>query len=217
MTPKSLRALMAGAIDYAGLFPPAKLPMDQAIRNYARYRQEPESWMLGRFVCPAARFDEVAAQAVRPLTFVGSGIEHDGSHGYLESIDLDEVARRGARAKVRCGGERIPPVEELAAFVRGCRARRLVFKATAGLHTAYPTEAGEHGFLNLLAAALFGDEEAALRDRAFRLDADGFAWRDRVAGAEEIARVRREAFVGFGSCSVAEPVAELVVLGVLPA
>lgn len=55
----SLRALLAGVIDYAGLFPPAGLPLEQAIRNYARYRQEPESWMLGRFVCPAARLAEL--------------------------------------------------------------------------------------------------------------------------------------------------------------
>jgi hypothetical protein len=56
----SLRALLSGLIDYAGLFPPAALPLDQAIGNYARYRTEPEAWMLGRFVCPAARLAELA-------------------------------------------------------------------------------------------------------------------------------------------------------------
>jgi len=50
----SLRALLTGIIDYAGLFPPAQLPLDQAFRNYVRYQQEPESWMMARFVCPAA-------------------------------------------------------------------------------------------------------------------------------------------------------------------
>ena len=30
----SLRALLAGAIDYAGLFPPAQLPLDQAPQAY---------------------------------------------------------------------------------------------------------------------------------------------------------------------------------------
>jgi hypothetical protein len=56
----SLRALLAGVIDYAGLFPPAKLPLDEAIRNYVRYRQEPESWMLGRFICPVGRLGDLA-------------------------------------------------------------------------------------------------------------------------------------------------------------
>src|SRR5438445_13553439 len=57
---RSLRALLEGVIDYAGLFPPAKLPMEQAIRNYARYRREQEGWMLGRFLCPASRLAELA-------------------------------------------------------------------------------------------------------------------------------------------------------------
>jgi hypothetical protein len=56
----SFRAFMEGLIDYAGLFPPAELPLEQAARNYARYRQGPDSWMLGRFICPAARLAELA-------------------------------------------------------------------------------------------------------------------------------------------------------------
>jgi len=57
---QSLRALLDEVLDYAGLFPPDKLPLDEAIRNYARYRASPEAWMLGRFICPAARLGELA-------------------------------------------------------------------------------------------------------------------------------------------------------------
>jgi hypothetical protein len=56
----SLRVLLDGVLDYAGLFPPARLSLDQAIRDYACSRQEPEGWMLGRFVCPASRLAELA-------------------------------------------------------------------------------------------------------------------------------------------------------------
>jgi hypothetical protein len=56
----SLRVLLSGIIDYAGLFPPAALPLGQAIRNYAQYHQQPENWMLGRFVCPVTQFDDCA-------------------------------------------------------------------------------------------------------------------------------------------------------------
>src|SRR5262245_33954247 len=56
---EGLRTLLEGVIDYAGLFPPAKLPLDAALRNYARYRRQAESWMLGRFVLPAARLEEL--------------------------------------------------------------------------------------------------------------------------------------------------------------
>jgi hypothetical protein len=57
----SLRTLLAGLIDYAGLFPPAQLPLEETIANYARYRQEPEAWMLGRFICPAAKLKNLSA------------------------------------------------------------------------------------------------------------------------------------------------------------
>lgn len=54
-------AFLHHLIDYAGLFPPAQLPLDVAVRNYAQYRKSPEKWMLGRFVCPAARLAELEA------------------------------------------------------------------------------------------------------------------------------------------------------------
>jgi hypothetical protein len=119
--------------------------------------------------------------------------------------------------KIRCGGASVPPVEEVAAFVRGCRERGLVFKATAGLHHAYPTAEGEHGFLNLLAAAVFGDEEEALGAPAgaFELDAECFRWGDLEAGAGRLADVRAALLHSIGSCSFFEPVGELERLGVL--
>lgn len=58
-----LRELLRGVVDYAGLFPPAGLPMAGAVEQYARHRQEPAAWMLGRFVLPAARLDEFEAAA----------------------------------------------------------------------------------------------------------------------------------------------------------
>jgi hypothetical protein len=57
----ALRALLEGIVDYAGLFPPAALDMQSAVRNYASYRSDAASWMLGRFVVPVARLDEFIA------------------------------------------------------------------------------------------------------------------------------------------------------------
>ena len=57
---QSLRTLLAGIVDYAGVFPPTRLPFGEAVRNYARYRAEPEAWMLSRFVCPVAGLSELA-------------------------------------------------------------------------------------------------------------------------------------------------------------
>lgn len=61
-----IRSLLAGAIDYAGLFPPAGLPMPAAARNFAAYAAGPDAWALGRFVVPAARLGELAS-AAEPL------------------------------------------------------------------------------------------------------------------------------------------------------
>jgi hypothetical protein len=58
VTPKSLTTLLAGIVDYAGLFPPAALSMVDAVHNYAQYLNEPESWALGRFIVPVACLSE---------------------------------------------------------------------------------------------------------------------------------------------------------------
>lgn len=56
--PAALRTLLAGAIDYAGLFPPAGLRMPEAVAEFAAHRASAERWALGRFVVPAARLEE---------------------------------------------------------------------------------------------------------------------------------------------------------------
>ena len=64
----SLRALLHGIIDYAGLFPPASLPLDETVLAYSRHRRGPHSWALGRLVVPALRLPELYAVAVPELT-----------------------------------------------------------------------------------------------------------------------------------------------------
>ncbi len=56
--PAALRALLAHAVDYAGLFPPANLALEPALGNYASYIREPDSWMLGAFVLPSGKFED---------------------------------------------------------------------------------------------------------------------------------------------------------------
>ena len=64
----SLRNLMTGLVDYAGLFPPTALDEDRAVAEYAAHRDETTAWMLGRFIAPATRLDAVAKAmaGVRP-------------------------------------------------------------------------------------------------------------------------------------------------------
>ncbi len=62
---RSVHTLLHGIVDYAGLFPPAGLGMDAAVRRFAEYRSADTSWALGRFVVPAARLAGFEA-AARP-------------------------------------------------------------------------------------------------------------------------------------------------------
>lgn len=61
--PASLAALTSNLIDYAGLFPPAKLDMSTTVSNYSKYDACSESWMLGRLIIPADRLDEFEEHA----------------------------------------------------------------------------------------------------------------------------------------------------------
>ncbi len=66
---RSMRALLNSLIDYAGLFPPAALSMEEAVRAYAAHRDGEGGWMLGRFVVTAERlkeFESVAAPLPGP-------------------------------------------------------------------------------------------------------------------------------------------------------
>jgi len=56
----AVQVLMSHAVDYAGLFPPAALSMQEAVRNYAQYARGADAWMLGRFILPATRLPEFA-------------------------------------------------------------------------------------------------------------------------------------------------------------
>ena len=237
MSTRSLRILLEGLIDYAGLFPPAALTMQDAVRNYARYREGEHSWALGRFVVPKERAREVPREF--PLSILGvdeiktTELEGLATGTFVEITDttlLPELKRRGLRAKIRTGGvseDAFPSPEAVAAFIRACRAAGVAFKATAGLHhplrcvrplTYEPNAAvgTMHGFVNLfLAAALTDHAERILEERdpqAFTFDDDGVWWRDERVTLDGLREMRAFA-ISFGSCSFEEPINELEELG----
>jgi hypothetical protein len=238
-------ALLSRLIDHAPLFPPASLDLADAVAEDTRARESDASFMLARFVCPVSRLEElpdvgrgvsavldapvpddprIEAVETHPHFDPGAGVPR-APWVYVETpVDdglddrLDHLAELGLSAKVRCGGASVPDSAALAYFVRACAERGIPFKATAGLHHAVRGN-GEHGFLNLLAAVVFCEEESALEESdpsAFTLDREGFRWRDRVAAPDELSHARRERLHSIGSCSFFEPVEELEALGILP-
>jgi hypothetical protein len=132
----SLRTLLTGILDYAGLFPPAKLPLDQAIRNHVCYRSQPEAWMLGRFICPAARLAELSPFVEELPTGPPLAISALGRGGNVRTefhagldTDLREVAafrqRHGGRVVVDVLETRLPP-DGLAPVVPGRETRQMI-------------------------------------------------------------------------------------------
>jgi hypothetical protein len=238
---ESLRRLLEHLIDYAGLYPPASLSLPHVLDNYSQYLESPENWMLNRLVLPVANLDEVTPgenwkvtllvdEEPGPLPRQVESLETRLARGlslptYCESPPEQIV---GAFAKVRTGGltpESVPSGEYLADFLCDTAARRMPFKATAGLHHPIRS-AAMHGFINVFAAAAFAwqGEPRALVARvlneqdagAFQFGEEALAWRGKTLAAAEIAAARRDFAHSFGSCSFEEPVEDLRGLGWLP-
>ena len=90
------KSLLDGIIDYAGLFPPAKLPMDEAFARFVEHRSSDDGWMLARFVCPAGRLGELeplisgADTSQLPITVSVLGHGGDTLESFLEAVNQDE-------------------------------------------------------------------------------------------------------------------------------
>jgi hypothetical protein len=212
----TVRTLLAGSLDYAGLFPPAALDMATAVRNYAGYRKGDYAWILGRFVVPGGRKGEVdPAWPLAVLETVPGRIEVCGQITYCEIPS----AANEIRAKIRMGGDTIPEPAAVARFLRACAAARVAFKATAGLH--HPLrKPPAHGFVNLfLAAALAwrGEDPLATLEEssaaAFYFGEEAVEWHGHRVSVRELSEVREQFAISFGSCSFEEPILDLRALG----
>jgi hypothetical protein len=166
--PASLRALVAGVIDYAGLFPPSAEPMDVALRHYAAYRQGAHAWMLGRFVVPAARLTECATHAAAYLpapdgpwrlsvllgpdldaslaaiaacNAADHGLVADAVEGRADTVEAVMVLGRAVRAAGVAGYVELPATDDPTPLIEACAASGLRAKLRTGGVTpdAFPT------------------------------------------------------------------------------
>jgi hypothetical protein len=136
----------------------------------------------------------------------------------------DVVAEAEAHLKFRTGGVEahlFPDAPTVAAWIDAALDRETSFKCTAGLHHAlrhrdHDTGFEHHGFLNVLLAtrrAFDGGtvaEVAEVLDDRYTNDLVALARTSDLAGA-------RRWFTSFGSCSVTDPLDDLLGLGLLEA
>ena len=136
----------------------------------------------------------------------------------------DEVAAAELRLKFRTGGlapEAHPAAHALARWIDAALDRETPFKCTAGLHHAvrHTTPEGfeQHGFVNVLLATRQLFDGAGVDDAVATLEqrdpgALVAAWEE----LDDTARAgARRWFTSYGSCSVREPLDDLVALGLL--
>lgn len=150
----ALRALLERLIDYAGIYPPAALPLETSVANYSSYQSGEFSWMLRWLVVGTNELQSLPnsldgsisllseTDDARAATIESKGVVQAKHPVYCELAlanleQLDAVKTAGNFAKIRTGGvkpEAIPSPKDVAAFIIACAERRLPFKATAGLH-----------------------------------------------------------------------------------
>ena len=58
-TKLNIQAFAGQLIDYAGLFPPASLSLDEAVDNFSRYQSSEDAWVLSRFICPVGKLKQL--------------------------------------------------------------------------------------------------------------------------------------------------------------
>jgi hypothetical protein len=162
-----------------------------------------------------AHWDAVDVYAEVPLT--------PGLLGALDRIAAQRRAGTRIAPKFRTGGlaaELFPTPMELAAIICACYERELDFKLTAGLHRALrhnDPETGftHHGFLNVLAASMAAAAGAEVVEVCELLAATD------PLPLIEVTRPHRAQprplWIGFGSCSIAEPLEDLRALGLIGA
>jgi hypothetical protein len=122
-------SLLEGIIDYAGLFPPAELPMEDAFRRFLDHRSSNEGWMLARFVCPVTRLGELepllsgAESARLPIAISALGSGGASLEEFLASVEKDSAilnafsARQPGRAVVDAFEVRLPEAGGVAVAV----------------------------------------------------------------------------------------------------
>ena len=52
MQTESLKIFLTNLIDYAGLFPPANLQLEPAIKKYGKYIRCNDNWIMSQFIVP---------------------------------------------------------------------------------------------------------------------------------------------------------------------
>jgi hypothetical protein len=86
----AISRLLSNSIDYAGLFPPASLPLSETVELFKRYLHGRESWIISSIVLPIDRLDEVGGSLDgTPFHLTAIPRRTEDSHEWLGRLQED--------------------------------------------------------------------------------------------------------------------------------
>lgn len=154
----AVAAMFAELVDYAGLFPPSQLSMQEAVLNYATYRSSNYGWMLGRFVTPVARLDEFLESAREFLS-------HEGQNPWHLSVLAGEDINATIRQIKEFNRINAPRVVADAVEVKAATVSKIenTVNLLPGGVTAYFEISTGDGFVDLVTALALRKQRAKIR------------------------------------------------------
>jgi hypothetical protein len=123
------RSTLRSLFDYAGLFPPAACTMEQACAAYDRARRSPSEWMLGSFVVPLGRVDELIDQRRRAADETTWPVSVLLGRADEEALSVLRAARERWRGLLTLGALEVGPLapNEIADVAAGLPSDVQVF------------------------------------------------------------------------------------------
>jgi hypothetical protein len=187
-TRSARRVFLDGLVDDAGLFPPARLSMADALDARVRARAGLAPWIVGRFVVPASRLGELRIELEGRAERLAASVIVDGTESIsLALANLAQAARSAAHvvvlASVECPLARIGSTSDearIAAFAAALEGA--AFAATPGVYLEIPLARTQmERAVAALATARTRGFEAFAKIRCGGLEASAIPAAERIA------------------------------------
>ncbi len=143
------KAMFVALIDDAALFPPGNAPMAAALPAHVEHRRGPHGLIVGRFLCPASRLDELQA-ALADDQQIDLGLILDTGIAWLP----EALARTGSDDRLHLTAVEVPIRADADQAVAAHEAAHALARLPADVHgfVELPRVHGWRDALGLLAA-----------------------------------------------------------------